>query len=78
MKTIEQKYYTPPYPLAPEIMLIIVDTQLRLNNTQTKCVVKLPKNDQNTYPQLDGLECYDHKQILEVLRGEEWQYIEEF
>ncbi len=74
---IEQKYYFPPYPLNYEIALIVVETKLRINNNGTKCVVKLPRNDTGEYPQLEGLVCYDLAGAVEVLKGEEWQPIEE-
>lgn len=74
----EQKFYFPEYPLSYEIALIVVETELRVNNLGNKCVVKLPKGSQQEYPQLEGLTCYSHKEALEILEGEEWHPIIEF
>ncbi len=73
---VEQKFYFPPYPLSYKIALIVVETELRINNNNTKCVVKLPKNDQQSYPQLEGLEVYDHESAVIKLQDAEWQPLE--
>ncbi len=70
------RIYFPPYPLDYRIALIVIDTELRVNNNQDTTVVQLHEGDQTEYPQLEGLEVYDHNSAVIKLQDAEWQPLE--
>ena len=62
-------------PNLPQIEAVIVgqpNTQ-RYNLDGSKLVVKLHQGDHSDYPFLDGVQEYDHEQILEALNNDQWQ-----
>jgi hypothetical protein len=62
-------------PNLPQIEAVIVgdpNTQ-RYNLDGSKLVVKLHQGDHKEYPFLDGVQEYNHEQILEALNNSEWQ-----
>lgn len=73
---IRNRYYIVDLSMENMIMLVnkIVGNlqEQRINNTQTKMVVKLAHEDTNDYPELSLFSEFDYEGILVELKKPEW------